>query len=95
MDVLEDKFDLETLKSVRGLLSEIQAWSTIQRNATHELYDMIDNLCRVAYMYNMAIAQQIEDGSITISNPQSYIQSKLSTPHAIYRWENSKRKSSK
>ncbi|MGG3448721.1 hypothetical protein [Domibacillus aminovorans] len=93
--MLEEKFDLETLENVRKKLAEIQAWSTIQRKAAHELYDMIDGLCRVAHMYNMAIAQQIEDGYITTSNPQSYIQSKLSTPYAIYRWENSKRESLK
>jgi hypothetical protein len=42
MDMLEEKFDLETLKDLKLKLNEIQIWSTIERNDDHKLHLMID-----------------------------------------------------
>jgi hypothetical protein len=92
MGMLEEKFDLETLKDLKLKLNEIQIWSTIERSDDHELHLMIDGLCRVAHMYNMIITQQVKDGYITIADPQSYIEGKLGTPYKIYKREKSKRK---
>lgn len=84
---LDSKFDLESLERTKQQLLDIQMWSTIQQvdNDTRELYDMIDGLCRVAHMYNMIITQEVRDKNIVTSDPQDYIDSKISYPYHIYK----------
>lgn len=93
--MLKEKFDLEKLELEKNKLLEIQLWSTLNRSDDHELYGIIDGLCRVAHMYNMIITQAIENEYITTSDPQGYIEAKLSVPYAIYLREKSKSESLK
>jgi len=81
---LEKKFDLPRLEELHKKLNEIQIWSTIQRSDEHMLYHMIDNLCRVAGMYNSVIMQLLEDAHIEAYDPLDYIEGKFSIPYSIY-----------
>ncbi|KRE71984.1 hypothetical protein [Paenibacillus sp. Soil750] len=83
--MLEDKFDEISLKELDKKLKEIQLWATMQRSDEHMLYHMIDNLCRVAVMYNDVLMQLLRDGHIVTSDPLNYIEAKFSTPYSIYK----------
>ena len=82
---ITDKFDLESLRRTAKQLNEIQIWSTCQHDENRELYNMIDGLCRVAHMYNMVITQEVREGNVITSEPQDYIDSKISYPYTIYK----------
>ncbi|WP_080845681.1 hypothetical protein [Cytobacillus gottheilii] len=91
---LTDKFDLNSLEQTKKQLLDIQLWATTQRTDDHQLYNVIDGLCRVAHMYNMVITQYVRDqGEISTADPQDYIDGKLSTPYAIYKRETDKSES--
>lgn len=87
--MLQEKFDETSLKELDKKLNEIQLWATIQRSDEHMLYHMIDNLCRVAGMYNDVLLQLLKDGHIVTSDPLNYIEAKFSTPYSIYQRMNS------
>ena len=85
---LGHKFDLKSLERTRLQLSDIHEWASTPsrlRDQNSELCLMIDNLCRVANMYNTVIAEYIENGTIATWAPQDYIDSKISVPIAIYK----------
>ncbi|MCF6409705.1 hypothetical protein [Pseudalkalibacillus salsuginis] len=81
---LEETFDLDFLKQMNKQLNDIQLWATCQRCDEHNLYHVIDNLCRVAGMYNDVIEQHISDGYVTTGDPQVYINNKMTTPNYVY-----------
>ena len=76
---------MRSLKQTERQLNDIQRWAITQGSFQHELFPMIDCLCRVALMYNSIITEHINDGHVTTADPQGYIDNKMIFSNEIYK----------